>query len=714
MRSRLLAAALSLLSAQSGCVEFVPSPFEPDASPPSDAGDAAEEASSDGAVDPDGATGKVCVYDEDCDDAVSCTFDRCDPETRRCTNTGDDMPCQDGRYCNGVERCDRKLGCSAGEPITCSDSDACTIDRCIEDQQGCEHVPRDVDGDGDGDYHCAGGADCNDLDPFVNGSAPEVCANGRDDNCDGVIDEAGCSVAQWDTCSDPLVLESGKTESVTTTGASLDYPSSCVPTGVSTLHDIVGAIVVPDGPAQDLDVVARGAWGQLYVATAGQCADASSELACRAAAPGATSGIVTRMIARALGPGSYPVYVYSDNGEQILLTATLRDAAPKPSNETCGTAIPIDPGVPTTAEILDAARDLATLCTAVPGELVYTFSLDEPQDVHVYGGSTDGVGNPVLSLRDASCVDASSELACRSGTTPVIFERALPAGTYYVAVSATAPSVVGVTVALSPATQAPADETCVGSPSLAHGKTVSVPLEDHTDDVTSTCMANAADAAYKLSLGVTSDVLLVGRISQGDVGAVSLMGQSCGAGDQIACAMSSPSPVRVAKHALAAGTYKAVIEAQKAGPTQLTAFVRKAEPPVYVLLADTCDDAQPIPPEGGFFQGNTSNATAQYGAGCDQAGGPPAGAPEQMLRLELQQPRRVVFDMRGSGYRTLLNVRKGPSCPGQELVASCAVGYYEQRSYLDLDLDPGTYFVQVDGFYGETGPWFLDVYTAAP
>lgn len=696
------AAILIALSALAGCVEIVPSPFQPDAAPVSDAGVDGDGAQDSETTDGDGGpSGKICSYDEDCNDQVPCTFDRCDPSTHRCSNNPDDLACQDDRYCNGLEKCDPKLGCSSGDPVTCSDTDSCTIDRCVEEQMGCEHLPRDVDGDNDPDYHCAGGTDCNDLDPFVNGSASEVCANAVDDDCDGTVDEPECSVPHADTCSDPILLESGKTVELSTVGGALDYGASCVPSGSSALRDVVGAITVPQGPAMDLDVIARSSWGQLYLSTAEQCADASTEIACSAYGASPDYGMISRMLARNLSAGSYPVYLFSDTSNTIQLTATLREAKPKPQNETCGTAIPIVPGVPTSAEILDASRDLATACTAGPGDLVYSFELNEPQDVRVYGASQDGAGSPVIGLRDVGCVESWNELACRSGTTPVVFVRNLPAGVYYVSVSATAPSVIDVTVSLSPPTQAPADETCVGSPSLTNGDTVGISLEAHTDDIHSTCMANAQDAAYKLSLGISSDVLLVGRISQGDVGAVSLMDQLCGADDLIVCASSSPSPVRVAKHALAPGTYKAVMEAQKAGPAQLTAFVRPAQAPVFVLLADTCDDAHVIPPDGGFFQGNTSNATAQYAAGCDQAGGAPAGGADQMLKLVLTQTRRVILDMRGSGYRTLLNVRKGPSCPGQELTGACTVGYYEQRSFLDLVLDAGEYFVQVDGYYGE-------------
>jgi len=46
-----------------------------------------------------------------------------------------------------------------------------------------------VDADGDGyDSVATGGTDCNDIDPDVNEAADESC-NGRDDDCDGSVDE---------------------------------------------------------------------------------------------------------------------------------------------------------------------------------------------------------------------------------------------------------------------------------------------------------------------------------------------------------------------------------------------------------------------------------------------------------------------------------------------------------------------------------------------
>jgi hypothetical protein len=44
----------------------------------------------------------------------------------------------------------------------------------------------------------------------------------------------------------------------------------------------------------------------------------------------------------------------------------------------------------------------------------------------------------------------------------------------------------------------------------------------------------------------------------------------------------------------------------------------------------------------------------------------------------------------------------------------CACGYYPERSFLDLQLEAGSYYLQVDGYAGASGPWFLDVRVVDP
>lgn len=691
-----------------GCgSDSVASPFRLDAGADA-AGDAGTPDADAGEEDPD--LGGPCVDDGQCDDGVPCTLDRCDPELARCRNSPDDSQCLDAVYCDGLEVCDRRLGCIEGEPIACSDKDTCTIDACDEVSLTCSHVPRDADSDGDPDHNC-GGQDCNDTDPSVAGTLPEVCGNQLDDDCDGELDETDCSQVSHDDCGDAQDMLMSGTYSFSTAGARRDHAASC--SRVDTV-DVVGAIVVPGNEPLDVDVIGKS-FSPLELALAGQCGDASTELGCDPSVPTQTGQSVSRLLLRSLSPGAYPLYLFAPPAAAQEVSLTFRPASSAPVNETCGSAADLALGVHQIAQVIGVAKDLESRCSVAAGDLVYHFQLSEPRDVRVFAASVDGVGQPSISLRDAGCVGFGAEMACQTSPSVALFARSLPAGDYFLAVSATAPTEVDFVVEDFAPSDPPADEDCSAPPALTPGVAQPIDFSDHVDDVDLSCLSGAADAVYELALTQASDVLVVQRLSDGDSGALGLMAQGAGVcGAELACRRADVSPLRLRKHALPKGSVDVVAESAIAAPSEITAFVRPASPATLVSFADTCQQAIQIPAEGGFFQGNTANASADYDAGCDYGVQPPGGGADQMLKLSLSTPKRVVFDMQGSAYATLLNVRKGPSCPGAELVQACSVGYSEARSYLDLELEAGDYFVQIDGYNRASGPWFLDVFVTEP
>jgi hypothetical protein len=186
----------------------------------------------------------------------------CAPPAGICRSDAD---CDDGAFCNGPERCLPTLsssdarGCAAASARPCTEpgSTACdeVADRCAAftpgeadkdgdgryavaaggddcDDEDPSRYPgnaevcdaaghdedcdittygfRDSDGDGFGDFRCFNtgpggsvvrGRDCDDARSWVSPLAPEVC-NGRDDNCDGAVDDEASVSAYPDADGD--------------------------------------------------------------------------------------------------------------------------------------------------------------------------------------------------------------------------------------------------------------------------------------------------------------------------------------------------------------------------------------------------------------------------------------------------------------------------------------------------------------------------------
>src|SRR5690606_21412132 len=236
----------------------------------------------DARVFPDGTV--FCETDADCDDGVSCTEDSC-LAAGICRNAVQPSACDDGVFCNGREICDPQRGCLPA-PVreTCNDDNVCTIDRCDEETDSCEHFPRDLDGDGDVDFFCvpAGeeGGDCDDRDPTVSSLRSEVCDDFVDNDCDGEIDEGECGGPPNDVCADPLDISAGGSFLLNTSGANPDYTTSC-----STVmrRDLVASFTLTE--ARSVSIEGQGEFFTVYLSLRSECDDLASEIACQSGFP---------------------------------------------------------------------------------------------------------------------------------------------------------------------------------------------------------------------------------------------------------------------------------------------------------------------------------------------------------------------------------------------------------------------------------------------
>lgn len=724
----LAAGCLVALLASSGCGNSsAPSSFGSGGALSGAGGVAGFAAGGGGGVD--ATLGGPCVDDGQCNDGFDCTADRCDNAVGRCRFAPMNDRCADGLYCNGIEQCVPGFGCRPGEPVACSDQSTCTVDRCVESTRACVTERRDADGDGDPVWNC-GGTDCDDERPQVNGKALEICKNGIDDDCDGMTDEPDCVAPAHDTCADALVVAASGSYELSLIAAAADYVLGCAEPQ-PTRRDAVVALVVPEGPALDVDVTLTGVTDDLALALARSCSDPASELACGAAVRVDDGSRVARVTLHGIESGSYPLYVSGLFDENVLLKVSYSDATPAPTNETCGTAQELAPDEPVRAALTAVTRDLTSACDGALGELVYRFELAEPSDVVLSAIPLDGNGTPFLSLRSEDCANEASELDCRVSPLARLYRQALDKGVYYVAVGASGPSDVELRLSVSPPSVPPADEGCVAPPTLPLNTTVDLELNKHTNAIQSSCLPGAIDATYTLSIAERSDVLLVERLSSGDTGALNLLQAGCApetsrlcvsAEARALCACSpfagsvcaDSAPLRARAYDVPVGEYAVVVESVNATPAQISAFTRPALPSTLVTLSDGCDDAVSIPEVGGRFTGNTANANPDFSASCDFGVGAPLGAPDQLLQMHLSERRRVILDAGGSDYATILAVRSGADCPGREVEKACAAGCSTRRSFLDLTLPAGDYYVQVDGYVGAAGRWVLDVFFAEP
>ena len=369
------------------------------------------------------------------------------------------------------------------------------------------------------------------------------------------------------------------------------------------------------------------------------------------------------------------------------------DAGPPRTNVSCATARDIALDTLVRVPRVDPPAQITSACSSEepPGALAYAFTLAEPRDVRILATR----GEPVISLREAGC----AERACRSGST--LLARSLPAGRWIFSVAGSA----DVLVSTAPPTTAPPEAACATAPALVPN-TIS-PVAPVGDATLLACLP-APSAAQRLTLAEPSDVLVVGRFAPGETGAIALTGADC---TEPACTQAATSPLRIVRPNLPPGEYRVLLASARGSGASLAAFARPALP-VTAVRADGCAAPWPIPATGGRFAGDTSTATADFAASCDALGQPPGGARDELLELTLTERSRVVLDMSGSSYTTLLSVRRG-TCPGVEVEQGCSTAGASQ-AFRDLVLDAGRYFVQIDGFNGSAGAWNLDVRIVPP
>lgn len=661
----------------------------------------------------------TCVAGADpCVDEVDCTVDACLEEANRCFHEPRHVMCSNGDACDGLELCDLIAGCITGVPPYCNDDDSCTVDSC-DTATGCVHVLRDLDGDGFIDGRC-GGEDCDDDPRFgrdIYPGAVEDCTNRRDDDCDGLRDynDPDCRPTN-DTCETAVFLPGPGTYSGSNAGLSASYTLSCRASG----PDAVFRFTL-DEP-QDVQVTVSGGGTGAAVALRpwAQCGTGPDEKCNQGSPPS--------FLRRSLPAGEYAILVQS-SGSGAPFDLNLRFSPPTPippidvcdegtldlcDGAPCGTVV----GHVVTGMFAETEDDYRLSCRTASGsrrDAAYRFTIDAPKDV-TFTASTGSSTNTYLALT-TDCGATSAELGCHASawSSPAeIRRRELPPGTYYVLIESENASSAAWSLTATitdPVPRNPGDACSVpldiSEPVLGGGASASVDASLLDLDSGNACGGRTSGFRDASFVFTLPTMRDVTLTTVGGSGTYyTALQRTCGVSSTDLRCWSGSGTVGQSWRSLPAGTYYVTLSTA-ASTGSISATLRTSDP-TPIPPNDRCDGAVAL-------TSGTSRRDTTIAFEDDSRGGTCAGPsyPDAFYEITLTERRRLllsVSDADGGSdtfYLTLRDV-----CGGSTTAAIlCQSG---SPATINHTLEPGTYWIMVETLPTRTSDYTLDAFLLAP
>jgi hypothetical protein len=444
---------------------------------------------------------------------------------------------------------------------------------------------------------------------------------------------------------------------------------------------------------------ARAAW-DVMVSLRRRCGEPAPERACAAHDPESSDDAVASAIVE---PGPLFVVVDSKTTQSGEFSLELDAREPPSAEEVCAGATELRPGVlveGSTAGLVDRFDAACAPDTAGP-DRVYRLALDAPARVQVELDAGDSAA--ALTLR-RSCDERVAPMACaHSGvlSAPVSINRALDAGVWNFVVSA--PSVSATSAhrlraeVFVPGAPAPGD-TCASALTLPPSGALHASTLTSSDDVRAPCgdgdREGGLDQVIRVELRERS---LVRAQLGGDLRNPRMfwVDRCDGPADPALCAQRDQL-----ERVLDAGAHYLVVESADRGefaPYSLTVERRPAAP-----IERTCQGAPTLAHNRAVRGVLTGRGV--FTASCSGVD----DGPERVYQLVLQRRSRVALSLRTNAGRT---ADGGPVyAPVLHLRRQCYDGTSELRcedstsSQVSLEevLDPGTYWVFVDGALAES------------
>jgi hypothetical protein len=628
---------------------------------------------------------------------------------------------------------------SACDRITCAGTE-----RCNFVTSRCEPFEADA---GDPSA-CAADTDCPATAKWCDpGSLSCVECRGDDDCPTGLCDPAPrACVAQPDTCQTARQVDLS-TGSATVRGNTAraidDFKAACAMPG-SAAPDLVYSFTLA-GPRRVV-AVATPAPGSVFrpvLALRSSCdaTDPASNLQCSFMAPGE---VAVRLSAE-LAAGTYWLWVDADGNSAGSFELTLTAEVPA-LGDTCQSPFVIPPFTAQTelsGDTRGAQNDAEGSCAGARGaDVVYRLDLTAASRVTAELVPETAGFAAALYLRRAPCGSAqlASQLGCVSAGAaaphPLVLDvPRLEPGSYYFFVdgdlgadSKPSAGAFKLKLALAPPLGTPANDTCAGAepidpPVGGYGLTSLSGTTAFAVSDGAGCGGSGPDVVYSLTVPGPRRLNLRAAPAAGSALVPVLYLRKPGACDSeaaldsLGCNVASQpgSPASLWVPQLAAGTYFVWVDgaAGSKGAFHLTVelLAPSSAPP-----NDTCASAQLLFPASGpvTVTGTTTGATVDANLSCTLPLSS-SNSPDVVYEIAVPSLQSLALDLQAAAGSTLLPVmalRRPGACPSgaptDELVCGFGDPEFSDRAVYNLPaLDPGSYFLWVDGDLGSQGAFSL-------
>ncbi len=490
------------------------------------------------------------------------------------------------------------------------------------------------------------------------------------------------------TCESPIPLEAG-TASGSTTRGEHETAGSC---GPGDSRELVYELDVTRRERATIEVEAQ--FDSVLYLRKDDCADANTEIDCNDDGPDRTHSRIERV----LDPGKYYVFVdgYGQESGAFKLTVTTSEVLALA--EVCRKAPALAIGVLQSTTTVGLADDARASCGngAEGADAAWRAELGARSRVRIVEHSDDMA--PIVHVRRA-CADEQSEVACGEGgggAGDAAVTGLFDPGTYTVFADARERDATGKYSLLletaPPAGSGAAGDGCGDALPLPAGPGGNVSGDTFAarDDVAGSCGgAGAPDLVYRLDVSRRSR--FAASLDAEEAPHVLVLWRRCAErASEVACG-------RTVDEVLAPGTYFVGVDG--ASPDSFGRFTVNYALRDLTGQGSACAVA-PVLSEGRPFSATTAGGTDKFMTSCG-ASDAAASGPDKVFKIVVTARANVFIDVTAPGFDAAVAVRKacadGSGTAGDVELACESDSDAGHRTSIERTLDPGTYWVVVDG-----------------